>query len=134
MENFSATDLPDDFGFSSHLILLKKFSDYYQYFYQVYKNLPKIDKYHLGQKILDENLETYILIYKISKTNRQNFQKNKILVEINEKLDVLKFLIRNCFEMKIIKLNQYTTLAVQIIEIGKITGGLIKSLSTSKDR
>ena len=93
-----------------------------------------MDKFHLGKKILDECLETFILIFKISKLNRQDNRQKKLLIEVNLNLDIERFLIRNCFEMKIIKLKQYQTISLQLLEIGKITGGLIKSLSTNKNR
>lgn len=134
MENFSLPEYPNISNSGHNLIVLKKFSEYYRYFYQIYKIFPKIDKYSIGKKILDENLEIYISIFKISKLKQQDANKKLLLIETNEKLDIIRFLIRNLSEMKIIKPKQYYILFEQLLEIGKMIGGLIKSQSTNKDQ
>jgi len=114
------------------LILLKKFSEYYRYYYTIYKNFPKIDKHGIGKKILDENLETQVLIFKASVLNKNDFRKKKYFIEANEKLDVIRFLIRQMFEMEILNRKRYQNLSLQLVEIGKMLGGLINPKPTNK--
>ena len=95
--------------------------------------MPKIDKHGIGKKILDENLEIQILIFKASVLNKKDFRKKKYFIEANEKLDVIRFLIRQCWEMEIIKRKKYQNLSFQLVEIGKMLGGIINPKPTNKD-
>ena len=120
--------------FQNDLILLKKFGEYYRYYYTIYKNFPKIDKYGIGKEVFDENLMTWILIFKASVMNKKDFRKKKYFIEANEKLDVIRFLIRQMFEMEIVNRKRNTILSVQLVEIGKMLGGLINPKPTNKDQ
>jgi len=94
--------------------------------------LPKIDRFNIGKKIAEENLEVYILIFKASRLNKKDIRKVKFIIEANEKIDLVRFLIRNCFDMNIIKLKQYRNLSKHLLEIGKMCGGWIKFLQSNK--
>lgn len=126
---FLLTRPPPDGNFDHNsLLILKKFGDYFKYYYGIYKTLPKIDRFGIGKEIAEGGLAVYILLFRASKLNRQDFRKKKFILEANEIIDLLRFLVRTCFELKLIRQNQYLLLSKQLLEIGKMSGGLIKKL------
>ena len=55
------------------------------------------------------------------------YEKNKILKTASNKIDFLKYLIRIAYDIKSINLKRYILLQENIVEIGKMLGGWIKS-------
>ena len=54
--------------------------------------------------------------------------KNDILIKMSDKIDLLKIVVRLAHETKSVSTEKYITLEQKIIEIGRITGGWIKSI------
>ena len=95
--------------------------------------MPKVDKFGIGKEVLDENLRAWILIFKASILNKKDFRKKKYFIEANERLDVIRFLIRQMFELGIINRKRNIIFAIQLVEIGKMLGGLINPKPTNKN-
>lgn len=55
--------------------------------------------------------------------------KLQLLARISRKLELIKLLIRMCFEMKAVNEKQYLLLQEHLYEIGKMLGGWIRSLN-----
>jgi four helix bundle protein len=91
------------------------------------KNFPKQEKYSLGFKIESTVLEILELLLAAAYGFR-NEKLQKVRIASN-KTDLLKLLIRLSYDTKSINTKQYLTLQEQTVEIGKMLGGWIKSLS-----
>ncbi len=100
--------------------------------YEFYKNLsvvipsfPKTKRYTLGQKLDNTSLDILELI--ITATYLSRDKKLPILQKAGIKLELLKILIRLSYEIKCIDSKKYQQSSLQIIEIGKMLGGWIKT-------
>ena len=89
-------------------------------------NFPKDQRYLLADRI--ERLLLDILELLISAVYSK--QKREILIQVNLKIDVLRFMVRIAADMKFINLKGYDYFVAQAVEIGKMTGGWMKSCSS----
>lgn len=108
------------------LPILQKMYELYKVFYQCLSNLPKKDRYGIGQRCENHILDLIEQTIKASKSRREN--KQAVLYEISLKLDILKIFIRLMKEIRAIDLKKYTFFQGYINEIGKMLGGWIKSI------
>lgn len=109
------------------LPILQKMYDFYKVFYQCSLNLPKKDRFSIGQRCENQILDLIEQTIKASKSRREH--KQEILYQISLQLDVLKIFVRLMKEARVIDLKKYTFLQNHINEIGKMLGGWIKSMS-----
>ena len=105
--------------------LVHKVCMLYKLFHGFLILFPKHERYTLGQKIENTVLETLELILSASYTS---VYKNEILRKANNKIDLLKHIVRLAQETDSIKLKNYLALEQTIIEIGKMIGGWRRSL------
>lgn len=87
------------------------------------ERFPKNLRYSLAQKIDNICLEILELIVQAiySQTKRD------ILQRINLKLDVLRALLQMAFKMQRLIESQYEYISRELLEIGKMVGGWLKS-------
>lgn len=87
------------------------------------ERFPKNLRYSLAQKIDNICLEILELIVQAiySQTKRD------ILQRINLKLDVLRALLQMAFKMQRLSESQYEYISRELLEIGKMVGGWLKS-------
>ena len=111
---------------SDDLPILQKIYELYKAFYQCSSNLPKKDRFGIGQRCENLILDLIELTIKASKSRREN--KTAVLYQISLQLDTLKIFIRLMKEIRAIDLKKYTLFQGQINEIGKMLGGWIKSI------
>ncbi len=107
--------------------IFQKAYELYKLFYQYALDLPKKDKYTIGQRIdntILDIIESIILASQLSKT-----EKLPVLQKTSIKLDLLKVLVRLSKDIKILDNKKYLTLESHIQEIGKMLGGWIKASS-----
>jgi len=85
---------------------------------------PRDKRYTLGQRIENNLLDVLALLLEA------NYSKEKIglLKRANVELEILRHLIRLCFDLRFISLDRYEFCNRQINEIGRLVGGWIKSL------
>jgi len=93
-------------------------------FHTCFKVFPKSDRF-LGQKVETVILEILELLLSASYSDRQT--KHILLKKASEKVDLLKYLIRIAFEIKALNLKMYINLEENILIIGKMLGGWIRS-------
>lgn len=98
------------------------------YLYEIAHKLifkfPKHERYSLGEKIENsilESIEMFLFANNVSK-----YEKEKILIKANTKIELLKILFRISLNCKIIESREYLETENRIQEIGKMTQGWIK--------
>ena len=92
----------------------------------VLNKLPRDFKFTIGDRIqntLSDLLEIYIQAYYYAKT-----KKLPLLQEANIQLEIARYYFRLCFDLGLINSRKYQAFAEKLHEIGKMTGGWIKSL------
>lgn len=104
-----------------------KIVEAYQLFRKALQYFPKIDRYAIGEKICEEIIQALELA--LAATYSPKHKKIDILYDLSAKIDLLKILIRLSFETKAINPQRYFALQEKILEIGRIIGGWIKSVS-----
>lgn len=111
---------------SDDLPILQKMYDLYKVFYQCSSNLPKKDRYGIGQRCENQILDLIEQTIKASKARREN--KQAVLYQISLQLDTLKIFVRLMKDIRAIDLKKYTLFQGYINEIGKMLWGWIKSI------
>lgn len=101
-------------------------SQFYQKLYLFGKKLPKRDRFGLHMKIEEVCAETFELA--ITASFEEKSEKTKTVKSFRIKLEVLKRMIRNSFELKIINEEKYIDFFENLEEISKMTNGWIKYL------
>ena len=92
----------------------------------VLNRFPKSQKFVLGDRIqnqISDLLELYIKAYYIPPK-----QKLPLLKDANIKLEIIRHYFRLAYDMGFYNSNRYHDFAKKLHEIGKMTGGWIKSL------
>ncbi len=90
--------------------------------------LPKIADFPRDQRFLLADRIEKILLNILEMLIEANYskQKREILIRVNLKLDVLRFMMRIAKDMKYVSLNGYDFFCQSVIEIGKMVGGWLK--------
>lgn len=107
--------------------IVQKVYDFYREFYKSSFQMPKQDRYCLGEKI--KNVCFELLEYLISASRSDKKNKLEYLAKAATKLDLLKTLVRLAEDIKAIPAKRYLTFSEKLQEIGKMLGGWIRSLS-----
>ena len=105
--------------------MFQKVYDFYKFYYDWSDHLPKKAKAVLGRKIEANILE---LLETIAKAANMTGDKSKQLISASEYIDQLKVLFRLCYEIKAIDRAKYIIFEEKLQEIGRMTGGWIKSV------
>ena len=96
----------------------------YEVTHKLIFKFPKHERYTLGEKIENsilEAMEFYILANQASK-----YEKEKVLLKANSKVELLKILFRISLNCTIIESKEYLEMENKLQEIGKMTQGWIK--------
>jgi len=96
----------------------------YEITHKLIFKFPKHERYTLGEKIENsilEAIEISILANQASK-----YEKEKILLKSNSKIELLKILFRISLNCKIIESKEYLEMENRLQEIGRMTQGWIK--------
>ena len=112
--NFSSLEIP---------ITVKLFNLYESTHKMIFK-FPKHEKYSLGEKIEKSILDGIELSILASSAGK--FEKEKILLKLNCKVELLKVLFRVVLNCKIIDTRIYLEHEALLQETGKMTQGWIK--------
>lgn len=110
--------------------VLNKSYELYKLFHEYRKVIPKQDRFTIYERSEHVILGTIELLLEASYGNRE--RKMITLEKASVKLNVLRFLIRLMKETKTFDLKKYVVLESVIDEIGRMLGGWIRSLNTSK--
>ena len=107
--------------------VLNKSYELYKLFHEYRKVVPKQDRFTIYERSEHVILGTIELLLEASYGNKE--RKIIILERASVKLNVLRFLIRLMKETKTFDLKKYTILESTIDEIGRMTGGWIRSIN-----
>mgnify|MGYP001564505654 FL=1 len=91
------------------------------------KLFPKLERYSLGQKI--ENTILEILELTLQAAYQPKYRKIETIRKASDKTDLLKYLLRLAYNVEAVNLKKYLLLEEKAIELGKMFGGWIKSLT-----
>lgn len=98
----------------------------YKLWHEYRNNFPKKSRYTLGDKIDLLFLQTLELLFIAS---YQSKEKKLITLEMAvKKLDLLKFLLRVSWELKVLDNQKFIILSEKLQEIGRMLGGWRKGL------
>lgn len=86
-------------------------------------NFPKDQRFLLADRI--ERVLLDILEMLIEAVYSRN--KREVLIKVNLKLDVLRFMMRIAKDMKYVNVNSYDFFCQSAIEVGKMVGGWLKA-------
>lgn len=106
--------------------MLLRMKEAYRFWLTIHKNLPKIERFGLGQKIEQTFLDALELIFCLSYLPPD--QKIPMLGKTITKLDIIKFFTQLAWEHKLIPTNKYSDLSLNLEEIGRQLGGWKKGL------
>jgi len=112
-----------------HLPIYKKAFDLNVYFEKIIRNFSRYHKYTLGTEMREHARKIVKLIAKA------NSEKNKkeLLLELRDKVEELKLVIRLCKELKVFNnFNSFQLSLNYVIDIAKQNEGWIKSLEYKK--
>ena len=90
--------------------------------------LPKIANFPKDQRFLLADRIERILLDILEMLIEAVYSKNKreILIKVNLKLDLLRFMMRIAKDMKYVNINAYDFFSQSSIEIGKMVGGWMR--------
>lgn len=108
--------------------IFKKSYDLYKTFYSYRKTVNKQDRHTIWQK--SENIILGIIEDILLASQQFKTQKLPILENLSLKINFIKVFLRLSKDLKIIDNNKYIILQEDIDEIGKMTGGWIKSIKS----
>ncbi len=109
-----------------NLKILDKTFDFVKWYFAHTEKFPKSKRFSVAVRVENNLLDVLENLVHVAVSK----ERLGHLVKINEILDVVRILTRLCFEMKFINVGSYEYAAKQIDEIGKMTGGWIR---TTKD-
>lgn len=106
--------------------IFHKIYDLYKLLHSYHSRIPKSERYTLWQRC--ENTTLALLEALIETSHKQAEGRIHSLLEMSNKLDLLKVLFRLAKETCTIDNQQYLAIQTLIQEIGKMIGGWIKSV------
>jgi DNA polymerase III alpha subunit len=105
--------------------LLQKVQDMMKYAYPILHQFPKVEKFSLANDI--RHTMNMVLEYTI--TEDKKYTKTTTLEKLDIENEKLKIYIRLSYELQYIDKHRYAVWSSKVVEIGKMIGGLIKSVS-----
>jgi hypothetical protein len=96
----------------------------YEITHKLIFKFPKHEKYSLGEKIENSILEAIEFFILANQTSK--YEKEKVLLKANSKIELLKILFRISLNCQILDGKQYLEMENKLREMGKMTQGWIK--------
>lgn len=106
--------------------LLQKVQDMMEYAYPILNQFPKAEKFSLAQDIR----HTMNAVLELTITEEKKYTKITTLEKLDVENEKLKIYVRLAMRLKYISLHRYEVWVAKLVEIGKMIGGLIKSVKT----
>lgn len=94
--------------------------------------LPKIANFPKDQRFLLADRIERILMDILEMLIEAVYSKDRrgILIKVNLKLDVLRFMMRIAKDMKYVNVNAYDFFCQSVLEIGRMVGGWLKTVNS----
>lgn len=121
-------NIHSDFAKLEIPVVIKLFA-IYEITHKLIFGFPKHERYSLGEKIENsilEAIETFISANQISK-----YEKEKLLLRANSKIELLKILFRIALNCETMNSKDYLNLENRLQEVGRMTQGWIKYAKNS---
>jgi hypothetical protein len=96
----------------------------YEIVHKLIFTLPKYERYSLGEKIQDAILVS--IEFSVIANGANKLEKEKILLRLNAKIELLKIFFRLGLNCKLIESQTYIEVIKRLQEIGRMTQGWIK--------
>lgn len=96
----------------------------YEITHKLIFKFPKHERYTLGEKLENSLLESMEIFTLANQSSR--YEKEKVLLRANTKVELLKILFRLSLNCQIIDTKQYLEIESKLQEIGRMTQGWIK--------
>lgn len=106
--------------------MIEHLKNAYKRWILIERNLPKCERYGLGQKIDFLFIDLLDILQKASFSPIDS--KISLLGQSLTKIDSLRFFIQLCWELKLIPPKQFTLIGQETEDIGKMVGGWRKGL------
>lgn len=116
---------------NSELIIIPKIEKYIEYMLMILIKLPRTEKFSIGTELktsMYEMLKYVLLASKVEKRRRLELYNI-----VDSQIYYQRICIRIMYNNKWIDMNKYKYSNELLAEIGKILGGLIKSLGVGKN-
>ncbi len=110
------------------LILDERCVEMINYGYVALRPLPKSETHVLGAQIRSCMLKIHRLII----TAAKRYHKKTTLTDLDIEVAMLQRMVRLAKDLKFIDLKKYQIWSAFIVEIGKMVGGWIKSVKTTR--
>jgi hypothetical protein len=94
--------------------------------FQFTKEFTKEYKYTVGESLKKETIDLLILIFRVNTRN----DKEVVLQEARERIEVIRLLIRLMKDLKQISLKKYVTVNVKVEEVSKQLTGWQRSVKS----
>ncbi len=111
---------------SKQLLIYQKLYDFVLWMYPLINRIPKSHRLVLGRHIEELCISLLVLVISANKVRGQ--ERSALQIEISNKLDKLRILIRLSKDLRFISIRQYTYAAEKMNEIGKMLYGWMKSV------
>ncbi|MCX6808661.1 MAG: four helix bundle protein [Candidatus Berkelbacteria bacterium] len=108
--------------------VIERLKSAYKQWILIERNLPKCERFGIGQKV--DNLFTDLLDLLQKASFAPMDLKISLLSQALSTIDSLRFFIQLCWELKLIPANQFTQIGGEIEDIGKMVGGWRRGLIT----
>jgi hypothetical protein len=93
------------------------------------EKFPKSERFRLARRLEDTAFEFYELLIEAARTTRR---RQALLLRADLVLDRLRLYVRLSHARGLFNISQYQYAASALIEIGKLLGGWLKSLSVAQ--
>jgi len=107
--------------------IFQKTYDFYRYLYADLQKIPKRDRFTWGQRCETLALEALNQSARAGYLSRN--EKRTTIRELSFTIDMLKIFLRLGSDLRIIDYKKYLARETQLLEIGRMTGGWLKSCS-----
>lgn len=114
---------------SKDLMIYQKWEDMAAYAYIVLRSLPKSERFTLGAEIRQAIWRGVRIIIKAG-NERSRSRKISLLWELDGEIKSIQAMTRIGHDMRIISARKNQNLSARLVELGKMTGGWIKSKNT----
>ena len=96
----------------------------YEITHRLILKFPKHERYSLGEKIENSILEAIEILIMANQSSK--YEKEKILLKANSKIELLKILFRISLNCQILNSKEYLEMENKLQEIGRMNQGWIK--------
>lgn len=107
--------------------IIEDFYGFIKYLLPIINKFPREQKFILGERLSSYLLQIHELYIEAYYGQKQTKKEN--LHKVNVKLEQLRYLVRLAYDMRYINKKRYGYISEQLMEIGKKTGGWLKTLS-----